>query len=67
MPEHIEMFQLALVNGEEKGLIEVIEKVVIEQEICPLKLDTFKAKTFFTYLLSFKTTLDRFFSFFLLQ
>ena len=63
LPEYIEMFQLALVNGEDKGLVDIIEKVVMDQEICPLNVDTFKAKTFFTYLLSFKTTLDRFFSY----
>ena len=63
LPKDIEMFQLALVNDEEKGLIEEIEKVMMAQEICPRKLDTFKAKSFFTYLLSFKTTPDRFFSY----
>ena len=63
LPEYIEMFQLALVNGEDKGLVDIIEKVVMDQEICPLKVETFKAKTFFTYLLSFKTTFDRFFSY----
>ena len=61
--EFIEKFQSAYIQGQEVYLIQVIEQVVIHDEVCPLNLKVMTAKTFFTYILSYKTQGGLFFSF----
>ena len=61
--EYIELFGGVYEAGQEVALMECIEKVVVQEERCPLNLNTFKAKVFFTYLLSYKTKTDLFFSY----
>ena len=53
--EYIELFGGVYEAGQEVALMECIEKVAMQEERCPLNLNTFKAKVFFTYLLSYKT------------
>ena len=61
--EFIDLFEHAYLDGQEIPLMEHIEKVVTQEERCPVDVGRLQAKTFFTYLLTFKAKEDLYFSY----
>ena len=57
------MFDEAYLDGQEVALNEVLNKVLLKEERCPVDVCRFQAKTFFTYLLTFKAKDDLYFSY----
>ena len=61
--EYIDLFEHAYLDGQEVALMEQIGKIVTQEETCPVNVDRFQTKTFFTLFLTLKGKDDLNFSY----